>query len=221
MTLPLRVGLALLAAAAAAPAGSGGPYQVDGALDSGGGPTAAPSYALQQALPTWGGQSSSSAYALLLGFTGLLDPASSGAGPAAFAAWQTAFFGGPGEPDAGPYDDPDRDLVPNLLEFAFNLSPFAAGTPLVGPGTTGGLPCFREEIIDGSPYLTLEFIRRKNAGRFLPESSLQLATWAPALSEVLSGPTPVAPAYERLKLRLGRPLAASGRAFYRLAVAIQ
>ena len=176
---------------------------------------------MQQALSSWGGSAASGPYFQLGGFTGLLDAASSGAGPAAFAAWQTAFFGSPSEPEAGPYGDPDGDLVPNLLEFAFNLSPFVPGSPLAGPGTTGGLPCFREEIIDGAPYLTLEFIRRKNAGRFLPESSLQLATWAPALYAVLSGPTSVAPAYERLKLRLGLPFAAGGRAFYRLAVAIQ
>ena len=43
----------------------------------------------------------------------------------------------------------------------------------------------------------------------------------PALYAVLRGPTSVAPAYERLKLRLGLPFAAGGRAFYRLAVAIQ
>ncbi len=212
--------LALLAATAA-PANSGGLYQIDGALDSGGGPASSPSYALQQTLPSLPSSASSPAYSLLLGFTSLLDPASSGAGPAAFAAWQTAYFGGPLEPEAGPYADPDHDLVPNLLEFAFNLPPFLPSSPLAVPGASGGLPWFHEETIDGARYLMVDFIRRKNAGRFFPESSPQLATWTPATYTVHSGPIPAAPAYERLQLRLGLPLQPGPPAFHRLAVIIQ
>ncbi len=60
------------------------------------------------------------------------------AASAPFAAWQAARFGplaaDPGV--AGPAADPDRDAVVNLLEYAFNLDPLAAG----GAGMpTGGV----------------------------------------------------------------------------------
>lgn len=200
----------------------GGVYQITAeTIDSGGGSTAGGNYALQQSLPALGGSGSGGVYTILSGFTGQLGTSGSGAGPAAFLAWQTAIFGGPFTPEAGPQDDPDKDGVPNLLEFAFNLPPETAGTPLALTGTTGGLPWIREEEIEGQRYFTMEYIRRKNAGEFLPQFSSTLTSWTPALFTILSGPVSISGAYERVKLRLGSPILPGEKIFHRLQAVIQ
>lgn len=207
--------------AAAAQVRQGGVYQIQSeSLDSGGGASGAGNYALQQTLPALGGTASGGVYTLMSGFAGQLDSGGTGSGPAAFLAWQTVFFGGPGEPEAGPYDDPDQDGVVNLLEFAFNLSPFLASTALALPGATGGLPWIREEEINGVSYFTMDYIRRKNAGDFQPQTSTGLMAWTPSVFTVLSGPVSVNGAYERLKLRLGSPIQPGDRIFHRLAAII-
>ena len=209
-------------ASAGAQVRQGGVYQIQSeSLDSGGGGAAAGAYAVQQALPALGAKASGGAYSILSGFSGQLGTSSTGSGPAAFTAWQTAIFGGPAEPDAGPFDDPDGEGIPNLLEFAFNLSPLGAGTAEVTPGSRGGLPRIREESFPEGTFLTMEYIQRKNAGLFFPESSPQLEVWTPAAYSVLSGPVSVSPAYERMKLRLGAALQPGQKLFYRLAVIIQ
>ena len=215
----------LLSAAGLAPAQvrQGGAYQITaGILDSGGGLSAAGPYSFRQSFPALGSPASGGVYALTAGFTAQLGGSGgTGSGPAAFLVWQNALFGGPSEPGAGTFDDTDRDGIPNLLEFAFNLSPFISATPLAEPGTTGGLPLIREELFGPDRYITMEFIQRKNAGTFQPQVSGTLASWAPATSSVLSGPDPVTPVYERVKLRLGPPLQSGSPVFYRLAVLIQ
>jgi len=201
----------------------GGVYQIQSeSLNSGGGPAAGGNYAVQQTLPVFGSPASGGAYALLSGFAGQWGTGGgTGSGPAAFAAWQTAIFGGPSDSEAGPYLDPDGDGIPNLLEFAFNLPPLTAGTPLAVPGTLGGLPWVREEVLDGARYFTMEYVRRKNAGSFQPEVSHDLESWTPAGYTVLSGPVSVSGAYERMKLRLGTPIQPGEKVFYRLKALIQ
>ena len=209
-------------ATAGAQVRQGGVYQIQSeTLDSGGGGAAAGAYAVRQALPALGAAAGAGVYSILSGFTGQLGSGGTGAGAAAFASWQTALFGGPSGPGAGPYDDDDRDGVPNLLEFAFNLSPFVSSTALADSGTAGGLPQIREELLGGERYMTMEFIRRKNAGLFYPEASATLSTWTPATFTVLSGPDVVTPVYERMKLRLGSPVQPGAPLFYRLMVIIQ
>ncbi len=211
-----------LGSSAAAQVRQGGVYQIQTeTLASGGSISTSGTYSMQQVLPALGGSSAGGAYSILSGFAGQLGSGGTGVGSAAFLAWQTALFGGPGEPEAGPNDDPDHDGVPNLLEFAFNLPPQTAGTPLAVPGATGGLPWIREEVIDGARYFTMEYIRRKNAGEFLPQTSTALAGWAGAGFTILNGPVSVSSAYERMKLRVGPPIIPGGKVFYRLAVIIQ
>ena len=208
--------------AAVAQVRQGGVYQIETeSLDSGGGASRAGSCALQQSLPGLGGTASGGVYSLLSGFAGQLGSGGTGSGPAAFLAWQTVFFGGPAEPGAGPYDDPDHDGVGNLLEFAFNLPPFTASTALALPDATGGLPWIREEEMDGTRYFMMDCIRRKNAGDFQPQTATDLTAWSPAAFTVLSGPVSVNGAYERLKLRLDAPIQPGQKVFYRLAAIIQ
>lgn len=201
----------------------GGVYQIQAeTLDAGGGASSSGSYAVRQSLPALGAIGNGGVYSVWSGFTGQLGGGSGpGAGAAAFASWQTVLFGGPSEPGAGPNDDPDHDGIPNLLEFSFNLPPFISAVPLVGPGATGGLPLIREEVFGNDRYFTMEFIRRKNAGPFSPETSGQLTAWVPAAFTVLSGPESVTPVYERMKLRLGSPILPGGKLYYRLSVLIQ
>lgn len=221
----IRVLLMILAGAAAAVAQvrQGGVYQITAeTLDAGGGPASGGSYALRQTLSTLGGPATGGPFSLWSGFIGQLGgTGGAGAGPAAFAAWQTVIFGSPTAPGAGTYDDPDGDGIVNLLEFAFNLPPLTAGTPVALPGATGGLPLIREEIFGADRYFTMEFIQRKNAGLFFPETSTQLAGWTPAAFLVLSGPEAVTPVYERMKLRVGQPIQPGGKVYFRLAVLIQ
>lgn len=200
----------------------GGVYQITGeTLNSGGGSTAGGNYALQHTLPVLGGSATGGTYSILSGFTGQLGSSGTGSGPAAFLAWQTAVFGGPGVPGAGAQEDPDQDGIPNLLEFAFNLPPESPGTPLALTGATGGLPWIREEEIGGQPYFTMEYIRRKNAGEFVPQSSRTLTSWGPSTFTVLSGPVSISGAYERIKLQLGSPIQPGEKIFHRLQAVIQ
>ncbi len=200
----------------------GGAYQIVAeTLDSGGGLAGAGAYSVRSALPSLGATASGGVYTVLSGFTGQLGSGGTGSGPAAFLAWQTALFGGPAEPGAGPNEDIDRDGVVNLLEFAFNLPPLLSSHSVAEPGATGGLPLIRAESFGTDLYFTMEYIRRKNAGLFQPETSTTLNLWTPASYIVLSGPESISPVYERMKLRLGSPIQPGAPVFYRLSVFIQ
>ena len=216
-------GLAGSVALAGAQVRQGGVYQIQSeTLNAGGGTASGGNYSVLQTLPALGGAAAGGAYALLSGFAGQGGVSGgTGSGPAAFAAWQTAFFGDPSDTQAGPYLDPDGDGVPNLLEFAFNLPPLTPGGPLAVPGALSGLPWIREESLDGARYFTMDYIRRKNAGSFLPEFSHDMVSWAPVAFTVLSGPVSMSGAYERLKLRLGAAIVAGDKVFYRMKAVIQ
>jgi hypothetical protein len=202
----------------------GGVYQILGeSFDPGGGFSQGGSYTLQHSISSLGSFTSGGSFTHLSGFAGSWDAGSSGngAGAAAFLAWQNVLFGGPSESGAGAMDDPDADDVPNLLEFVFNLPPLVSSTAFAEAGATGGLPWIREELLEEGRYVTMEYIRRKNAGQFLPEVSTSLTGWEPAVSMLLSGPTTVSGPYERVKLRLGPPVQPGGKLFYRLRVLVQ
>ncbi len=214
--------LTVLAAGSLAQVRQGGVYQIGSEiLDGGGGAASGGNYRAEQSLGVPGGLSSGGVFAVAAGFIAQGGSGGSGSGPLAFAAWQTAIFGSPAGPGAGATEDPDGDGVSNLLEFAFNLPPLSAGVPLALPGATGGLPWIREEESGGDRYITMEFIQRKNAGLFLPETSENLSGWAPAPSVVLSGPEAVTPVYERVKLRVGGPIRPGAPTFHRLRALIQ
>ncbi len=84
--------------------------------------------------------------------------------------------------------DADKDGVPTLVEYAFNLNLLApdAGHYLGGPGSISGLP-ISKMIVDnqGHSRLQLEYLRRIGSGlTYVPEfaSSLSPLNWTPAVS---------------------------------------
>lgn len=61
--------------------------------------------------------------------------------------------------------DPDKDGLNNFLELAFNLDPTRSSVGALVPDTgTAGLPVAYLTQIGADVHLTLEFVRRKNAG---------------------------------------------------------
>jgi len=90
-----------------------------------------------------------------------------GAQPENFNTWRQRKFSPAQLNDitvSGLLADPDGDKIGNLLEFALNLDPGTAGTPLMSAGTgTAGLPLIRLEQIQGEQRLTAEYVRRRGA----------------------------------------------------------
>lgn len=71
-------------------------------------------------------------------------------------AWEKQYYAN--EHDATTTTDTDSDGVPNLAEYAFNLSPVLSGTPVLAPGTgLAGLP----SITFSGGRLRVEHIRRR------------------------------------------------------------
>jgi hypothetical protein len=61
-------------------------------------------------------------------------------------------------------EDPDGDGIPNILEWAFNLSPNVAGRPVVTAGTgTNGLPLITCFPGNSTNIFTVEYIRNNDA----------------------------------------------------------
>ena len=73
-----------------------------------------------------------------------------------FAQWQADYL--TGEPLNGPNDDPDKDGMPNLLEFIFGTFPKTAGAPVATPVTlvSGHLQITVPRRIDRTATLTVE-----------------------------------------------------------------
>ncbi|HLP07014.1 MAG TPA: hypothetical protein VK178_02540, partial [Opitutaceae bacterium] len=77
--------------------------------------------------------------------------------------------------------NPSGDGVENLLKFAFNLNPAIADTRTLTPGTgTAGLPAISTTTVGGATYLTVEFLRRRDAAQltYNVEVSSDLANWS-------------------------------------------
>ena len=78
-------------------------------------------------------------------------------------AWELQYY-----PNINSYNathDIDKDGANNLAEWAFNLNPTRPDIAALTPGTgTAGLPVARLTGSAGNLRLTIEFIRRKNAG---------------------------------------------------------
>lgn len=90
--------------------------------------------------------------------------------------------------DDGAMGDPDRDNIPNLLEYAFNLNPRAPDT--------GGLP-FSVKMAnpaDGEDYLEFTYRRRIGAVgiTYTIETSADCTTWSPATSQYQTAAGPLA-----------------------------
>ena len=86
-----------------------------------------------------------------------------------WSQWQAETLAG--ETSNGPNDDPDRDGVPNLLEFVF-------GTP---PKSAGALPAMPVSLVNGHPQITIPR-RIDHPATLIVEVSADLANWQ-------SGPT--------------------------------
>jgi hypothetical protein len=78
-------------------------------------------------------------------------------------AWELQYF-----PSISSYNatqDPDKDGLNNFLELAFNLDPARSSVGALVPDMgTAGLPVAYLTQIGADVHLTLEFVRRKNAG---------------------------------------------------------
>jgi len=100
--------------------------------------------------------------------------------------------------------NPDRDGVPSMLEYAFNLDPHFPGLPvqlIPGAGSTAGLPAI-QLVTDGAGKrrLRMEYLRRVGGPlplTYTPEfaSHLNPADWLPATHPVTV--TPINAEWER------------------------
>ena len=88
------------------------------------------------------------------------------ASPTTLAAWQSRYFNADSTV-AGPTDDPDRDGLPNLLEYALARSPHEAETP---PAWQSGT--------DASGRLTFTFYRARSDLTYTVETSSDLTAWS-------------------------------------------
>ncbi len=142
-----------------------------------------------------------------------------------YAAWSTLYFT-PAERVAaatgGPAADPDRDGVPNLLEYAFNLDPTCPEPATLTAGTgLRGLPLIRVETLGAEQRLTVEFVRRTAASGAGLTYAAQFATdpaaanWQPGGTESV---TPINARWERVKVTDSVAVGGSPRRFARVAV---
>lgn len=135
-------------------------------------------------------------------------------------AWEKQYYAN--EHDATTTTDTDNDGVPNLAEYAFNLSPVLGGTPVLAPGMgLAGLP----SITYSGGRLRVEHIRRRTNRhlRYMVEFSDDLvsarwnaATAAPVISPIntewervvvedADGPTSGAARFGRVRLQVIAP----------------
>jgi hypothetical protein len=115
-----------------------------------------------------------------------------GGGGTPYSIWQAANFSPAQVANplvSGPDADPERDGLPNLLEFAFNLPPWAPDLHQVTPGTgVDGLPRITVIQVGGQPRLRFEYVRRRNGGiTYLPQASDGMAAAGPGSWDSLTG----------------------------------
>ena len=107
-----------------------------------------------------------------------------------YKSFSAAFdWGGTPIADRDADDDANKNGVNNLMEFAFNMSPTAPGSPItLTPGTgTSGMPAV-SVITPETPTLRIEYLRRKNSGlSYKVKFSDNLVTWEDAVAT----PTPI------------------------------
>lgn len=136
-----------------------------------------------------------------------------------FSNWQARYFtsaelansavGGNGA-------DPDGDGIINLLEYALNTSPRAAGV--------GSLPAIGSTVVNGNTYLTLTFTKviANTDITYVPQVSSDLLTWNSGAGYVAAvGTTNNADGLtQTVVVRDATPLPVNGRRFIRLAVTL-
>ena len=134
-----------------------------------------------------------------------------------YEQWQTRYFTPTELTDpaiSGDAADPDRDHIPNLVEYAFNLNPRVPDHPT--------LPRAFWETVDGQPHLCLQFTRRNPpaAIEYVPQLSTNLLTWADSSAEFSqTGSIDQEDGTALVTLRLLAPLAANlSPLFLRIAI---
>ena len=120
-----------------------------------------------------------------------------------------------------PAEDGDGDSVPAILEYAFNLDPASPDGGAMAPGGSAGLPAVTVEGQATNAYLTIEFLRRRNAVDldYSPQFSQDLTNWV-APGAVLSV-SPVNGDWERVIVRDAVPVPAAPRRFGRVGVTVE
>lgn len=100
--------------------------------------------------------------------TGLLHEISN------FSSWAAAFLGGQSAPDQAKSADPDKDMLSNFAEYAFNLDPGKASA--TQEYTVSAL---QTNTSDGKKYLNLSFVRRVERATidYVVAVSDNLTTW--------------------------------------------
>ena len=137
--------------------------------------------------------------------------------PTPYSIWQAKYFMGmqlTNPAVSGNAADPDGDGIPNLLEYALNLSPTT-------PGVTG-LPTVGTTAIGGSTYLTLTFTKviANTDISYVPQVSGDLATWNSGANYVAAVSTTnnMDNLTQTVVVRDLMPMTGAGQRFIRLAV---
>ncbi|HEY1051157.1 MAG TPA: hypothetical protein VGE39_15410, partial [Prosthecobacter sp.] len=102
--------------------------------------------------PTFDGVMPNSSQAKVTKFlrrTGLLHEISN------FSSWAAAFLGGQTTPNQAKSADPDKDMLSNFAEYAFNLNPARSSAT-----QEYAVNSLQTNVSDGKKYLTLTFVRR-------------------------------------------------------------
>ena len=115
-----------------------------------------------------------------------------GGGGTPYSIWQAANFTPAQVANplvSGPAADPEMDGILNLLEFAFNLPPWASDLHQVTPGSgVEGLPRITVIQVGGQSRLRFEYVIRHNGGiTYLPQASDAMAAAGPGSWESLTG----------------------------------
>lgn len=144
------------------------------------------------------------------------------------ATWQASHYSGPDLEDpatSGLSSDSDRDGLPLVLEYAFNLTPTIADSRTLTPGTgTAGLPTARIHSSGGMDYLEIEFIRRKTTTNpqitYTPEfnDTPDAAGWS---ASGTTQTTSIDPTWERVIVTDSQPINTNDSRFARVRVTIQ
>jgi hypothetical protein len=119
--------------------------------------------------------------------------------------------------------DLDKDGVPGMVEYAFNMDPKVAGPPLrlvPGGGSTAGLPSITLVPAPGGGHrLRLEYIRRVGSiVTYTPQfgTGMAAANWQTAANPVQS--VEIAPGLQRCVVEDSQSTSAASRRFGRVAV---
>ncbi len=125
-----------------------------------------------------------------------------------FAQWQGAKFpGGASHPESGPEDDPDKDGLDNLIEYALGTEPMTSNPSPVIHGRT---------IFEGQTYFTLTVTKNPSATdaviTAVASNGLDSGSWS-SNGLIIESNTST-----ELRVRDSQPMQATSRRFFRVQV---